>query len=101
MIPSVWFLALAGLLFLLGIGAFFVKRDLLTMFLAVEIMINAAALAFLVMARGRGELASGQAIVLFVITVAGAEAAVGLAVILLVFRRRGSVKADDLRDLKG
>jgi len=101
MIPAAWFLALALVLFALGLAAFFGKRDLLTMFLAVEIMLNAAALAFLVLARGRGGLASGQAVVLFVITVAAAEAAVGLAVVLLVFRRRGSVKAEDLRDLKG
>lgn len=101
MIPAAWFLALAGLLFLAGIAAFFIKRDLLTMFLAVEIMLNAAALAFLAMAQGRGDLASGQAVVLFTITIAAAEAAVGLAVILLVFRRRRSVEAEDLEDLKG
>ncbi len=101
MIPAAWFLILALLLFALGLAAFFLKRDLLTMFLAVEIMLNAGALAFLALARNRGEIASGQAVVLFVITVAAAEAAVGLAVILLVFRRRGSVQAEDLRDLKG
>jgi NADH-quinone oxidoreductase subunit K len=100
-IPTAWFLALALLLFALGLAAFFIKRDLLTMFLAVEIMINAAGLAFLSLARDRGDLASGQAVVLFVITVAAAEAAVGLAVVLLVFRRRGSVEAEDIRDLKG
>lgn len=100
MIPPVAFLALAALLFALGVLAFFVKKDLLTQFMAVEIMLNAANLAFLAMARARGD-AAGQAVVLFVITVAAAEAVVGLAVIVLVFRQRKSVRTDDLEDLKG
>jgi NADH-quinone oxidoreductase subunit K len=99
-IPPVAFLALAALLFALGVLAFFVKKDLLTQFMAVEIMLNAANLAFLAMARARGD-AAGQAVVLFVITVAAAEAVVGLAVIVLVFRQRKSVRTDDLKDLKG
>ena len=100
MIPPVAFLALAAVLFALGVLAFFVKKDLLTQFMAVEIMLNAANLAFLAMARARGD-AAGQAVVLFVITVAAAEAVVGLAVIVLVFRQRKSVRTDDLEDLKG
>ena len=100
MIPPVAFLALAILLFALGVLAFFVKKDLLTQFMAVEIMLNAANLAFLAMARARGD-AAGQAVVLFVITVAAAEAVVGLAVIVLVFRQRKSVRTDDLKDLRG
>jgi NADH-quinone oxidoreductase subunit K len=100
MIPSSAFLALAALLFVLGIVAFFVKKDLLTQFMAVEVMLNAGNLAFLALARAFGR-ADGQAIVLFVITVAAAEAVIGLAIIVLVFRRRKSIRTDDLKDLKG
>jgi NADH-quinone oxidoreductase subunit K len=88
------------ILFVLGIILFFVKRDLITMFMAVEVMLNAANLAFLTFARMHGDL-GGQLIVFFVITVAAAEAAVGLAIILLVFRRTKSIKTDELRSLKG
>ena len=100
MIPPGWFLALSAALFVLGVIAFFVKRDLLTQFLAVEIMLNAANLAFLALASGPAK-ADAQVIVFFVMTVAAAEAAVGMAIILLVFRRRRSIKTEDLKDLKG
>ena len=100
MIPISYFLVLSIILFCLGVLLFFVKRDLITMFMAVEVMLNAANLAFLTFAKERGDL-GGQMIVFFVITVAAAEAAVGLAIILLVFRRNKSIKAEDLRSMKG
>lgn len=100
MIPPSAFLMLASLLFALGILAFFVKKDLLTQFMAVEIMLNAGNLAFLALAKSLGR-ADGQAVVLFVITVAAAEAVVGLAIIVLVFRQRRSIRTDELKDLRG
>lgn len=100
MIPPGAFFALAALLFVLGVVAFFVKKDLLTQFMAVEVMLNAGNLAFLALSRISGR-ADGQAIVLFVITVAAAEAVIGLAIVVLVFRRRKSIRTDDLKDLKG
>ncbi|MBP1770680.1 MAG: NADH:ubiquinone oxidoreductase subunit [Candidatus Aminicenantes bacterium] len=100
MIPTAAFLALAALLFALGVLAFFVKKDLLTQFMAVEIMLNAGNLAFLALARSLGK-PDGQAVVLFVITAAAAEAVVGLAIIVLVFRRRKAVRTDDLKELRG
>ncbi len=93
-------LGLSAGLFVLGVVAFFVKRDLLTQFMAVEIMLNAANLAFLGLARG-AEQAEAQAIIFLVMTVAAAEAAVGLAIILLVFRRKKSIASEDFRMLKG
>lgn len=100
MIPPAAFFVLAAVLFVLGIIAFFVKKDLLTQFMAVEIMLNAGNLAFLALSRAAGS-ANGQAVVLFVITVAAAEAVIGLAIIVLVFRQRKSIRTDDLKDLKG
>lgn len=91
---------LSVLLFVLGIAGFFIKRDLLTQFLSVEIMLNAANLAVLGLSRGADRL-HAQAIVFFVLTVAAAEAAVGLAIVLLVFRRTKSIKTEDLRRLRG
>jgi NADH-quinone oxidoreductase subunit K len=100
MIPPSAFLSLAAVLFVLGVLAFFVKKDLLTQFMAVEVMLNAANLAFLALAKSLGK-AEGQVIVLFVITVAAAEAVIGLAIIVLIFRQRKTIQTDDLRDLKG
>ena len=100
MIPPAAFLLLAAILFIFGIIAFFVKKDLLTQFMAVEVMLNAGNLAFLALAKALGK-ADGQMVVLFVITVAAAEAVIGLAIIVLVFRQRKSIRTDDLKDLKG
>ena len=77
MIPPAAFLVLAALLFILGIIAFFVKKDLLTQFMAVEVMLNAGNLAFLALTKALGK-ADGQIVVLFIITVAAAEAVIGL-----------------------
>lgn len=100
MIPPAAFLVLAALLFVLGIIAFFVKQDLLAQFMAVEVMLNAGNLAFLALAKALGK-ADGQILVLFIITVAAAEAVIGLAIIVLIFRQRKSIQTDDLKDLRG
>ncbi len=100
MIPAGHFFFVAAVLFVLGAAAFFVKKDLISQFMSVEVMLNAANLAFLALAP-RAKLADAQAVVFFVITVAAAEAAVGLAIILVIFRRRKSVRTEDLNGLKG
>jgi NADH-quinone oxidoreductase subunit K len=100
MIPLNYFLILSIILFALGAIAFFVKRDLITQFMSIEIMFNAANLAFLTFAKSFASL-DGQIIVFFVITVAAAEAAVGLAIILLIYRQRKSIKTEDIKSMKG
>lgn len=100
MIPAGHFFIVAAILFVLGVAAFFVKRDLITQFMSVEVMLNAANLAFLALAKAQ-RAADAQAVVFFVITVAAAEAAVGLAIILVIFRRRKSIRSEDLDSLQG
>jgi len=100
MIPASYFLILSIVLFVMGAIAFFVKRDLITMFMAVEVMLNAANLAFIALARSAGSI-DGQVIVFFIITVAAAEAAVGLAIILLIFRQKKTIKTEDIDLMKG
>jgi NADH-quinone oxidoreductase subunit K len=99
-IPGSAFLVLAVVLFALGVAAFFVKRDLLTQFMAVEVMLNAGNLAFLALAKASGK-AEAQVIVFFILTVAAAEAVVGMAIVLLVFRRRKTVRTEDISEMKG
>ena len=100
MIPPNYFLILSVILFVLGAVAFFVKKDLITMFMSIEIMLNAANLAFITFARSANS-ADGQIIVFFIITVAAAEAAVGLAIILLIFRQKKSIRSEDMKMMKG
>jgi NADH-quinone oxidoreductase subunit K len=100
MIAISWFLVLAVVLFGLGVVAFVIKRDLVSMLLAVEVMLNAANLAFLAFARS-ARSPDGQVIVFFIITVAAAEAATGLAIIILFFRGKRSVRRDAADLMKG
>jgi NADH-quinone oxidoreductase subunit K len=100
LIPGSAFIALAIVLFVLGVLAFFIKRDLLTQFMAVEVMLNAGNLAFLALAKASGK-AEAQVIVFFVLTVAAAEAVVGMAIVLHVFKRKKTVRTEDASELKG
>ena len=100
MISATHFLIVSIILFVLGVVGFFIRKDLLTQFLSVEVMLNAANLAFITFAHSAGSL-DGQLIVFFVITVAAAEVAIGLAVILLVYRNKKSIKTEDIHLMKG
>ncbi len=98
--PPVSFFILSCLLFSLGGLAFLLKRDLITQFMAIEIMLNAANLA-LVSAANFWRSLDGQILVFFVITVAAAEAAVGLAIILLIYRQKKNIRSEEVNLLKG
>ena len=100
MIPIYYFLILSAVLFVMGTVGFLIKKDLITQFMCVEVMLNAANLAFIAFARAASSL-NGQIIVFFIITVAAAEAAVGLAIILLVYRQKKSIKTEDSSLMKG
>ena len=100
MIPISYFLILSALLFVLGTIAFFIKKDLITQFLAIEVMLSAGNLAFIAFAKSMGTI-DGQIIVFFIITVAAAEAAIGLAIILLVYRKKKSIRSEDMNLMKG
>jgi NADH-quinone oxidoreductase subunit K len=93
------YLVLSALLMAVGAVGVVVRRNVLIIFMSVELMLNAANLAFVAGARSLGTM-NGQTIVFFVMTVAAAEAAVGLAVILALFRNRQTVAADEIALLK-
>ena len=94
------YLVLSAVLFAIGAAGVLVRRNVIIIFMSIELMLNAANLAFVAAARQLGDM-TGQAIVFFVMTVAAAEAAVGLAVILALFRNRETVYADELGILRG
>ena len=95
-----WFLALAAVLFSIGAVGLLVRRNVLVMFMCVELMLNAVNLTFVTFSRMLGDI-QGQSLVFFVLVVAAAEVVVGLGIIVSIFRRRPEATADDLNILKG
>ncbi len=99
MVPTTHYLALAAVLFTIGLSGVLLKRNALVVMMSVELMLNAANLTFLAFARQAGNV-SGHAIAFFVIAVAAAEAAVGLAVVIAIYRSRGDINVDEARVLR-
>ena len=99
-VPPDWYLILALVLFVLGGTGLLVRRNVLVMFMCVELMLNAVDLTFVTFARTLDDIA-GQAAVFFVLVVAAAEVVVGLGIIVAIFRRREDATADDVHILKG
>jgi NADH-quinone oxidoreductase subunit K len=98
-IPVSWYLALSAVLFGLGVVAFVFKRNVITIFMAIELMLNAVNLAFVAFARAHNQL-DGLVFVFFVIVVAAAEAAVGLAIVLTIAQNRQSLNVERVNLLK-
>ena len=100
MIPAGWTLGLSALLFCIGVVGVLVRRNALVIFMSIELMLNAANLAFVAFASHMRSL-DGQVFVFFVMTVAAAEVAIGLAIIVHLFRLRETVFVDEIHLLKG
>ncbi len=98
-VPGAWYLALAAALFCIGAVGLLIRRNVLVMFMCVELMLNAVNLTFVSFANELNDI-RGQVIVFFVLSVAAAEVAVGLGIIVAIFRRRRGATADDLDLLK-
>lgn len=97
--PS-WYLVLAAVLFTIGAIGLLVRRNILVMFMCIELMLNAANLTFVTYARALHDI-GGQVSVFFVLVVAAAEVVVGLGIIVSLFRRKVGATADDAHVLKG
>jgi NADH-quinone oxidoreductase subunit K len=100
MIPLGHILLLSALLFTIGVVGVSVRRNALAIFMSIELMLNAANLAFVGFARQQGEL-NGQVIAFFVMALAAAEVAVGLAIIMAVFKKQETIDITEIRFLKG
>jgi NADH-quinone oxidoreductase subunit K len=99
MIPLSHVLGLSAILFVVGAAGFVIRRNIITVFMCIELMLNAVNLAFIAFSRYRGNL-DGQLFVFFVIVVAAAEAAVGLAIIIALYRNRDTLNIEDLDSMK-
>ena len=93
-------LILAGILFSLGLTSLLVRRDLIFVLMSLEVMLNAAGLAFVV-AGARWHQADGQIMFLFILTTAAAEVSVGLALVLEIYHRYKSLDVDELSEMRG
>lgn len=100
MLPMQYYLGLSIILFILGALGVLIRRNAIIIFMSVELMLNAANLAFVAFARSYDVL-SGQLFVFFVMTVSAAEVAVGLALIVAIFRSKHSIDVDQMSSLKG
>ncbi|HEV2221759.1 MAG TPA: NADH-quinone oxidoreductase subunit NuoK [Candidatus Acidoferrales bacterium] len=99
MIPISYYLILSAVLFGLGVIGFVFKRNIITIFMAIELMLNAVNLAFVAFSREFDQL-DGLIFVFFVIVVAAAEAAVGLAIVMVIARNRKSLNVEDVNLMK-
>ena len=99
MVSSSAYLMLSAVIFATGVLGVLVRRNILIMFMSIELMLNAVNLAFVALSRQLGNL-DGQVVVFLVMAVAAAEAAVGLAIIICIFRRKKSVNVDDFNLMK-
>jgi NADH-quinone oxidoreductase subunit K len=98
-VPIYYYLILSAILFSIGVGAFLIKRNIISVFMSIELMLNAVNLTFVAFAHHWHQV-SGQIFVFFVMVVAAAEAAVGLAIIIAIFRTRATLDVDRIDLMK-
>jgi len=99
MVPLSYYLLLSGILFACGVAGFLIKRNIITIFMSIELMLNGVNLSFVAYA-AKWHALSGHIFVFFVMLVAAAEAAVGLAIIIEVYRQRETLDVDRINLLK-
>ena len=98
-VPLNWYLTLSAILFCLGIAGFLYRRNIITVFMSIELMLNAVNLTFIAFSY-KWKAVDGHIFSFFVMVVAAAEAAVGLAIILTVFKNRKSLEIDEISSMK-
>ncbi len=100
MIPLSWYIGLSAVIFIIGLIGFLVRRNLIIMFMSIELMLNSINISLVAFSHYLQDI-KGQIIVFFIITVAAAEAAIGLAILVALFRNKNSIHTDDIAEMKG
>jgi NADH-quinone oxidoreductase subunit K len=98
-VPLSWYLVLSAILFVIGVSGFILRRNIITVFMSIELMLNAVNLSFITFSYQLKQV-SGHIFAFFVMVVAAAEAAVGLAIIITVFKNRATLNIDEISTLK-
>ena len=100
MVPLSWYMGLSAAVFSIGIFGFLTRRNIIIMFMSIELMLNAVNINLVAMSHYLQDV-RGQVMVMFIIAVAAAEAAIGLAIIIAIFRNRATVHVDEINEMKG
>ncbi|NBU65225.1 MAG: NADH-quinone oxidoreductase subunit NuoK [Chloroflexia bacterium] len=100
MLPTIFYIGLSAVLFVIGVCGVLLRRSTLMVFMSIELMLNSANLALVTFANQRQSL-DAQIMVFFVITIAAAEVAVGLALLVMIFMRKQTTNIDTMTTLKG
>ncbi len=99
-IPMEWYLGLGGVIFAIGMFGFLVRRNMFVMLLSIELMLNAVNITMVTFSHYLNDL-RGQIFTIFIMTVAAAEAAIGLAIIVTLFRNKATIQADEIKEMNG
>lgn len=100
MVPLEWYIILSAVIFVTGLTGFIVRRNIIIMLICIELMLNAVNLSLIAFSHYLQDL-KGQILVFFTITVAAAEAAIGLAILVALYRNKAVVDADKISEMKG
>jgi len=100
MVPLNWYLMLGAAVFMIGVLGFLTRRNIIIMFMSVELMLNAVNISLVAISHFMQDM-RGQILVFFIIAVAAAEAAIGLALIIALFRNKATAHVDEMNEMKG
>jgi NADH-quinone oxidoreductase subunit K len=100
MVPLNWYIGLSAVIFMIGVVGFLIRRNILIMLMSIELMLNSVNITLVAFSHYLQDL-RGQVLVFFIITVAAAEAAIGLAILISLFRNKAVVHTDEMKEMKG
>ena len=100
MVPLNWYLMLSAVVFTVGVFGFLTRRNIIIMFMSIELMLNAVNISLVSFGHYLQDM-RGQILVFFIVTVAAAEAAIGLAIIIALFRNKATANVDEMNEMKG
>jgi len=100
MVPLNWYIGLSAVMFIIGVVGFLVRRNIIIMLMSIELMLNSVNISLVAFSHYLQDL-RGQVLVFFIITVAAAEAAIGLAILVSMFRNKPEVHMDQITEMKG
>jgi NADH-quinone oxidoreductase subunit K len=100
MVPLQWYLMLSAVVFSIGVFGFLTRRNIIIMFMSVELMLNAVNISLVSFSHYLQDM-RGQILVFFIVTVAAAEAAIGLAIIIALFKNKTTAHVDEMNEMKG
>ncbi|MEW6054376.1 MAG: NADH-quinone oxidoreductase subunit NuoK [Nitrospirota bacterium] len=100
MVPLSWYMVLSMIVFAIGVFGFLARRNIIIMFMSIELMLNAVNINLIALSHYLQDL-RGQILAFFVIAVAAAEAAIGLAIIIALFRNKATAHVDEIKEMQG